>query len=471
MQIDEEFFNNDEFRDNLKSFEESFKSGHPIYLDADDLTDIIDYYNLMHKDQEADKTADYALSLFPDAPGPITYKVRKCIDMDDIIGAEKYIDRFSEKSIDYYFIKAEIHLAKNEPEMADMLFEEALDMAEDEELDCCILDATNIFVDYNYFDMGDKWIQRVENKNTDDYIELKVKILSSFGEIEKVEALLNKAIDKNPYEHKYWNMMSCAQLINDKVSDALTSSEYSLAVTPDNPHGLMCKAQALTKLYQYNEAINYYLAYIAKYNYDPNGYVQLGYCFMSLSKNAEALMSYIMAERCSSGEPEQLCTIYENMALAFSHIHEEEHAMHYLEKLSKLSKYVDKYHVDMLKGYVLLESGKEQDGLVTLANMLKECHYHSVNVLKASVVLYENNLTDMAYQIMHDHFPFEDETIDFGISYYALYCYDLGKDEEFLKYLKMSVERSPEEAEMTLHHVFPEGMKPTEYCEYIKNNK
>ena len=49
MQIDEEYFNNEEFKQKLRLFEDSVKSGHPIYLDDDDLTDIIDYYNLMNE--------------------------------------------------------------------------------------------------------------------------------------------------------------------------------------------------------------------------------------------------------------------------------------------------------------------------------------------------------------------------------------------------------------------------------------
>ena len=38
--------------------------------------------------------------------------------------------------------------------------------------------------------------------------------------------------------------------------------------------------------------------------------------------------------------------------------------------------------------------------------------------------------------------------------------------------LEIAVERNPEESITALHHIFPEGMKPTEYIDYIlKNNK
>ena len=70
------------------------------------------------------------------------------------------------------------------------------------------------------------------------------------------------------------------------------------------------------------------------------------------------------------------------------------------------------------------------------------------------------------------NYPLGDESNIYGYAYYALYCYDLGKDEEFLKMLEIAVERNPEESITALHHIFPEGMKPTEYIDYIlKNNK
>ena len=40
------------------------------------------------------------------------------------------------------------------------------------------------------------------------------------------------------------------------------------------------------------------------------------------------------------------------------------------------------------------------------------------------------------------------------------------KEKEYLKYLKIAVERNSDEAFMTLHHLFPEGMTPEEYYDY-----
>ena len=472
MQINDEYFNNDDFREKLKLYEESVKSGHPIFLDAEDLTDIIDYYNLMQMDKEAEQTADYALTLFPGASGPITYKVRRCIDENDFEKAEELIEEVFDKDIDYKYIKAEIFLAKNMPDEANRILEEAVALADEDDLDNSLLDATNIMVDYGYFEMANDWINKVEDKSSEDYVELKVKILSNQGEIDKAERLLNKLIDKNPYEHKYWNLLSYSQLSNDRISDALTSNEFSLAVSPDNPEGILCKARILSAQFSFEEAVKYYVKYSHIYPNDINCLLQIGYCFMNMSKNEEALNIYLLAEKKAEDDKPMLRMIYENIALAYSHLYKMNESMAYIDKLEIILPQDEKYNATLIKGYVLLENKQLKDGILTLSNLLNECHNAPIVLLKVSVVLYENRLIEAAYVLMHDYYPLGDESNIYGYAYYALYCYDLGKDEEFLKMLEIAVERNPEESITALHHIFPEGMKPTEYIDYIlKNNK
>ena len=45
MHIDEEIFQREDFKRNLKLYEEAMKKGKKVFMDIDDMTDIIDYYN------------------------------------------------------------------------------------------------------------------------------------------------------------------------------------------------------------------------------------------------------------------------------------------------------------------------------------------------------------------------------------------------------------------------------------------
>jgi hypothetical protein len=44
------------------------------------------------------------------------------------------------------------------------------------------------------------------------------------------------------------------------------------------------------------------------------------------------------------------------------------------------------------------------------------------------------------------------------------------KDDEFMKYLKIAVDKNPKEARSVLGRLFPEGMDPQDYYEYMLNN-
>ena len=51
----------------------------------------------------------------------------------------------------------------------------------------------------------------------------------------------------------------------------------------------------------------------------------------------------------------------------------------------------------------------------------------------------------------------------------ALCCKDLGKGKEFLHYLKLATEKNPKEAKTVLNGLFPYGMDPKDYYQYLLN--
>ena len=53
-------------------------------------------------------------------------------------------------------------------------------------------------------------------------------------------------------------------------------------------------------------------------------------------------------------------------------------------------------------------------------------------------------------------------------AYMALFCYDMGRYEEFMKYLQMAVEQDPNEAKAVLSCLFPEGTPISDYVTYME---
>ena len=79
MTDDQAYFESKGFQKILKKYEESAKSGHPIYMDADDLADIADYYQLNGRAEEAETVISQALEYNPEAVGPLLYRAREAL--------------------------------------------------------------------------------------------------------------------------------------------------------------------------------------------------------------------------------------------------------------------------------------------------------------------------------------------------------------------------------------------------------
>ena len=67
MTDDTAYFDSESFKKLLQQYEDSVKSGHPAYMDADDLADIADYYHYEGRMDDATAAIELALQFNPDA--------------------------------------------------------------------------------------------------------------------------------------------------------------------------------------------------------------------------------------------------------------------------------------------------------------------------------------------------------------------------------------------------------------------
>ena len=70
------FFENPEFKDILNKYESMVNNHTPIYFDAEDLTDIAEYYVHIGKEAKAEDVINYALQLYPNNIDALIFKIR-----------------------------------------------------------------------------------------------------------------------------------------------------------------------------------------------------------------------------------------------------------------------------------------------------------------------------------------------------------------------------------------------------------
>lgn len=428
----DEYFDSEEFRNLLDGYEESVKSGHPVFMDADDLADIADYYHFMGANQDADETIDYALSLYPNATLPNVFRAREALTAGDIDKAKECVEQIENKDDpEYQYMQAELLIAQDKVEEADQFLRQYFSTIPPDEYQDFVMDVSNIYNDYGLNDKAYEWMMRTKGDDSNDFKELMARTLFGLGKYKDSERIFNELLDKNPYSTRYWNALASAQFMNEDFSNAITSSEYAIAIDPKNPEGLLSKANGLYQLGNYEEAILYY-----------NRYLEVA-------------------------QPDDIVPqIYQELALCHSSLHHLDEALAYIDKIQGANS--DPTDMLVMKGYIYLENDNVPEAERMFKEAITRSHNAPIILLRIIVSLYDNRYVKACYEMFKKFFSIVvDEHFKQGYSYMALCCWDLGYTEEFLKYLHIAVERNPAETRIVLRHLFPEGMAVKDYYDFM----
>ena len=245
----DDYFDSEEFREMLAEYEDAVNTGQPVFMDADELAEIADFYHMTEHYDEADDAINLALSLSPGAIAPLTYKIHEALWNGNTDEAKDYLNQIIEKDDpDYVYDKAEIMLAEGDVEGADRYFRDELKNVAPDEYQDYVIDVANIYADYNYPDKAMLWMSRAQQEESPEFKELMARILFGMGNYKDSQRLWGELIDTNPFSKQYWNALASTQFMNEDYSGSVESSEYAIAIDPDDPEGLLAKANGLYRL-------------------------------------------------------------------------------------------------------------------------------------------------------------------------------------------------------------------------------
>lgn len=460
-----EYFENEDFKKILRQYEESVKSGEHIYMDADDLTDIADYYRSKNRLSEAEDAMSLALEYNPDAVGPMLYKARKALEANDLETAEQYADKIEPlDNIEALYLRAEILIIKEDIDGADKLLTEYLKDASEDEYDDIANEIASLYLDYSQFAMAFKWIIRSADTNSVEFKELMARTLFGLGKYKDSEKIFNELLDKNPYSASYWNALAGVQYMKNDFSSALASSEYALAINPEDANGLLSKANTLYALGNYDEAFKFFQKYSEKEPNDDSGYFHQARCLINKGQFSEGIECLEKAANVARSDSESLPEIYQEMAFTYNVLGQIDKALWCIDMTDQLD--CDHLHMGITKGHILLTNHKDEEAKAIFAKVLKESGHNPHIWLRIIISFHDNKFLDSAYDAYKKFFATVGNDFKEGYTYMALCCKELKKNEEFLYYLKKACDCNPEEANTVLSEFFPEGMDPKDYYKY-----
>lgn len=466
----EEYFDDEEFRELLHDYEKTVSLHMPVFMDADDLADIADYYQLNNRRDDARQAIERAIELQPDSVAALNYLIHESINKEEYQEAEDYLSQILDKTLpEYIYCRAEIWMAQGMTEQADLYLREQLKTIPDDEYQDYVLDVANLWTaEYGNSEKGMEWMMRANPEESDDFKELLGRTYMGLGKYDDSERIFNELIDKNPFQKRYWNALSSTLYMKEDYSAALSSSEYAIAIAPEDPEGLLAKANALFRLDNYEEALEYYERYSKREPYDEYALLYQGGCLINLQQYDKAVERLKKAEKLASIDSAYLSEIYQELAFIYGEQGLVELALHYLDKTMNM----DCDHVEMMiiRGHIQLQNGQKEQASKSFKQAARLSGYSSHTLMRIAVSVYDNQYLETAYNMFLHYFDMVDNNCNNGYSYMALCCYDLHRYNEYLNYLQEACRRNPVEATKVLSILFPEGMSPDNYYEYAMKN-
>jgi tetratricopeptide (TPR) repeat protein len=470
MQYNEDYFESEDFKELLDSYEASLQTGGQPFMDADDLVDLADYYNNIGEGDKAAAAIEHALALYPNATLPNVFKAREALTVGDFETARSYADTISDHDDpDYHYLTAEIMIAEGRIDEADKYLRNYGMSVDADEWEDFIKDCANLYVDYDINDKAYEWMMRSKGDDSTDFKELMARTLFGLGKYKDSERIFNELIDRNPYSLNYWNALASAQLLDEDYPNAITSSEFAIAINPNDPDGLTSKANCLLRLGNYEEALEYFKR-LEKIEPDDLVLLNEGICLVSMNRPKEAISYLLRALEAADETSEVLSQIY--MELAFCYASEKQYAKAMEMMDNCMKRPCDLTDMTVIRGHLQLECGmlKEAEESFKKAIMMSD-NAPSV-LLRIIVSLYDNRYVSSSYEMFQKFFRVvKNSSAEYvkGYIYMALCCHDLGKYGEFIEYLQKAVKFNPRDTKLILGFLFPEAMDPSEYVSYMKH--
>ncbi|MBQ5577919.1 MAG: tetratricopeptide repeat protein [Prevotella sp.] len=472
MPIQDKFYESPEFKEKFQLYENAQASGTSVYLEPDDLTDIAEYYHILGNIDACKNTVDYAIKMFPGATMPLVFRSRVALLMEhDVALAEEYAEMIDDKAdLEYLYLKAEIMIVDDRAEEAETFLRDAYDELEDDEDKAdFLIDVANLYADYELMEYAQQWLSLSEEYDSTDYKELQGRIAMGLGDYEESNRIYNELIDRNPYSFTYWNQLASSQLLHNEIMESIQSSEFALAINPDDEDATLNKANGLFNLGNFEEACKYYERFTKISPNSEVGEMFLGISLINLNRTEEGVEHLKKAESLADVFSEYLHDIYVELAYSLTALGKHEDAMEYIEKISQLDD-CDPYETDVLKGNVHLQKGETAEAMKCFQHAVTASNGSPRVILRIGICIYDNGYYSLAYDVFHLLLDDASDEWKDGWSYLALCCMLLSRKDEFVYAVRKACQQNPVEAKMVLGEIFPENLSPDDYVNYLKEN-
>lgn len=243
------YFEEPEFKKTLAKYEGMTDDNAPAYFDADELTDIAEYYATLGREKEADEAIGLALRLHPNDTDALVFRARLLARQGKLKEAYAVTDLIGDTSDrEVIFLHADLLLEEQRWEEADEIFRQLAD-DEDNSPDT-LLEIISDYTGVNQKQYAEKWLKTLTSR--EDFSTLCEKnqqvrdtlcdFYMTFGNPKMAIPLLRTSLDKYPYSLEHWNTLARCHLQMGNCEEAHEAIDFALAIDDKDLNALILKA-------------------------------------------------------------------------------------------------------------------------------------------------------------------------------------------------------------------------------------
>ena len=213
-----------------------------IYLDAEDLADLADWYSVRQKRDMAHEVASYGLTLHPENISLLIEQAYLYLDDNNLEAAQQIANQLDSTQTDTKILQAQIYILNNERPKAISLLDT---IDEQDDVD------TMINVAYMYINVGLPqealtWLKSGIERYSDDepFLSVLGDVYYGTKQYDKAIEVYNKLIDKNPYSAFYWFGLARCYFDQQMYNKAIEACDYATISDEDFPDAYLMKGYA-----------------------------------------------------------------------------------------------------------------------------------------------------------------------------------------------------------------------------------
>lgn len=220
--------------DLAEKYENAEAGNRRVYMDADDLADLADWYAVRGKFRQALDVVRYGLQLHPGDTALLVEQAYLFIDIQRIDDARRAAACITEGFLpEVKILKAYLLMDKGKTAEAEQL----IDSIEDKNDLPNIIEIAYLYIDMDNLEKAARWLERGKARYEDDesYLAALASYYGAAGRAEEAIACYNKLIDINPYAASYWYGLARCYFDREEFEKAIEACDY--ATVSDEEYG------------------------------------------------------------------------------------------------------------------------------------------------------------------------------------------------------------------------------------------